>query len=367
MNFQGFRGFFSSKYFGLALLLLCVFAIGKTMAGGRQTVPIAKDREKSKRTAVLKTGGTDERVDVPTGQFVAGNGVIEPKDRETKVSSHVPGRIAHVFVKEGDKVDAGAPLAEMESDAEKANLAAAEGDLGQAKAELLRTTRGLRREDRDAIVADADGARARAELSKSQATRIETLAGGGAATPDELEKAKRQAEADQRALEAANARKQAAVSGSRSEDVMAAQARVSAAEARRDQAKATFERLTIRAPIAGEVLQLKLRAGEYYNPQGGDPIVIIGDTSKLRVRMDVDERDVAKLKVGAPAFATLTAYPGKRFRGHVVDIGHRMGRKNIRTDDPVERIDTKILEVVFELDDRDGLLPGLRVTSYIEY
>ena len=35
--------------------------------------------------------------------------------------------------------------------------------------------------------------------------------------------------------------------------------------------------------------------------------------------------------------------------------------------DPVERIDTKILEVVFELDDRDGLLPGLRVTSYIEY
>jgi HlyD family secretion protein len=43
-----------------------------------------------------------------------------------------------------------------------------------------------------------------------------------------------------------------------------------------------------------------------------------------------------------------------------------MGRRNVRTDDPVERIDTKILEVVFQLDDREGLVPGLRVVGYIE-
>ena len=43
-----------------------------------------------------------------------------------------------------------------------------------------------------------------------------------------------------------------------------------------------------------------------------------------------------------------------------------MGRKNIRTDDPVERIDTKILEVVIELDKREGLLTGLRVVSVVD-
>jgi HlyD family secretion protein len=43
-----------------------------------------------------------------------------------------------------------------------------------------------------------------------------------------------------------------------------------------------------------------------------------------------------------------------------------MGRKNVRSDDPTERIDTKVLEVVCELDAPDGLVPGLRVTNFIE-
>jgi HlyD family secretion protein len=124
--------------------------------------------------------------------------------------------------------------------------------------------------------------------------------------------------------------------------------------------------LTVRAPIGGQVLSIKARAGEYYNPLGAEPLLIIGDTSKLRVRMDVDERDVAKVVAGATGFATLSAYPGKKFPTHVVEIGKRMGRKNIRTDDPVERIDTKILEVLLEVDGNEGLVPGLRVTSFIE-
>ena len=43
-----------------------------------------------------------------------------------------------------------------------------------------------------------------------------------------------------------------------------------------------------------------------------------------------------------------------------------MGRKNVRTDDPTERIDTKILETVIQLDGRDGLVPGQLVTGYIQ-
>jgi HlyD family secretion protein len=60
--------------------------------------------------------------------------------------------------------------------------------------------------------------------------------------------------------------------------------------------------------------------------------------------MDVDERDIGK----------------------VAEIGRRMGRKNVRTDDPTERIDTKILEVVIDLDEPGTLVPGLRVTSFVE-
>lgn len=132
-----------------------------------------------------------------------------------------------------------------------------------------------------------------------------------------------------------------------------AQANVAAATARRDQARSTLERLTIQSPIAGKVLQVKLRAGEYYNPQGGEPIAVVGDTRTLRVRMDLDERDIAEGGGGREGVRDAERVPRKRFAAHVVEVGRRMGRKNVRTDDPTERIDTKI-EVLLELDEREA-------------
>ena len=56
---------------------------------------------------------------------------------------------------------------------------------------------------------------------------------------------------------------------------------------------------------------------------------------------------------------------GSRIR-HVRELGRRMGRKNLRTDDPTERNDTKILEVVIALDTFDGLVVGQRVSAMID-
>jgi HlyD family secretion protein len=92
----------------------------------------------------------------------------------------------------------------------------------------------------------------------------------------------------------------------------------------------------------------------------------MGDTSKLRVRMDVDERDIARVVNGANAHCTADAFGTRKFTGKVVEIGRRFGRKNVRTDDPIEKNDTKILEVVIELDSNELLVPGQRVTSFIE-
>jgi hypothetical protein len=81
--------------------------------------------------------------------------------------------------------------------------------------------------------------------------------------------------------------------------------------------------------------------------------------------MDVDERDIAKVRAGARAWVTADAFPSARIVGKVAEIGRRMGRKNVRTDEPTERIDTKILEVVIDLDEPGQLVPGLRVMSYV--
>ena len=346
----------------LAVALLVV--VVRSVLAGPQNTPGAKDTQHGART-IPPSGVGDERAQLVVADDVAGDGVVEPADREVKVAGQVPGRIAKILVKEGDHVEMGSAIAELESDSERAALQAAEGDLESAKADLLRTSRGLRKEDVDSVVADTEGARARAALSRDALERTEKLANGGAATPDELDRARRQADSDQRALESQEAKRHAALAGSRTEDIVQSRAKVLGSAARRDEAKAQLERLTIRAPIAGDVLQLKFRAGEYYTP-GGDAMVIMGNTRVLRVRMDVDERDISRVALGAKAFATASAFPDRRFAGQVVEIGKRIGRKNVRTDDPTERIDTKILEVVFQLDDRQGLVPGLRVVGYVE-
>jgi hypothetical protein len=86
----------------------------------------------------------------------------------------------------------------------------------------------------------------------------------------------------------------------------------------------------------------------------------------LRVRVDVDETEVAQVRVGQPAYITADAYRSRKFTGHVIRVGNELGHKNIRTDEPTEKVDTKILETLIQLDPGTHLPDGLRVDAYIQ-
>jgi len=117
------------------------------------------------------------------------------------------------------------------------------------------------------------------------------------------------------------------------------------------------------SPIDGVVLRRHHRSGE--DVSSPDPIVTLGDTTALRVRVDVDEDDVARIRVGERGYVTAHAFGGQRFGGRVVRIGGELGPKNVRTDEPAERVDEKILETLIQLDDGHELPVGLRVDSFI--
>jgi len=298
-------------YVGVLVLVGAVFFTVRSVLSGPSTAPREADKLAAERT--IKTAGSgDERTVIPRDNLVAGNAVVEPRDRETKVAPAVPGRIARIAVQEGERVSKGALLVQLEDSPERAALQAADADLAAA--------------------------RARAVLSAEAYRRIAQAAKGAAATSDDLDRALRQAQSDSLSAEAYRAR--------------------------REQARSDWKRLGVRAPIDGEVLQVKCRAGEYETP-GGDPLVVMGDVSVLRARVDVDERDIGRIALGNGAFVVADAFPNEKFTGKVVEIGKRMGRKNVRTDDPTERIDTKIIETVIELDKTNGLVPGMLVTGYI--
>ncbi len=348
------------------LLATCGAQIVRSAVAAPVTEPVAKDRKTADREALSRVGGRDVKGPViDQGSGIGGNGVIEPAQRETRVAAQVSAVVEKVFVAEGAKVAAGAVLVQLANGVEAAALKAAEADVNAEKANLARTLKGLRVEDREAVVAEAAAAKSRAELAIGVAARTELLAKSGSATQDELDRARRQAQTEQANLKVTEARVRAAEAGSRLEDIAFQRARVIATEARMLQAQATLERLTIRAPIDGEILQVKVREGELYSFQGSEPLLVMGDTSKLRVRMDVDERDIAHVALGASAWVVADAFGAQKFTGKVTEIGRRFGRKNIRTDDPTEKNDTKVLEVVIELDSNAQLVPGQRVTSFI--
>lgn len=347
-----------------AVTIALVAVVARAYVAPSPSDPRPPDVEAAERIAT-PTRGTDERMAAPPGEWIGGNGVVEPRGREVAVAGDVPGRIVLLHVGEGDRVEPGTKIAELEHGFETAALAAAEADVEAAQAELSRTLRGNRREDVRAAEAETESARARADLSAGVLERLESVAAKGGATVDELERARKQSEVDAASVRQTEARRDASVRGSRREDVQAARARLAAAQARRDQAAATLATRLVVATSAGEILQSKYRVGEYYQPGGADPLFIVGDTSELHMRVDVDERDIARVQVGAKAIVRVPALPDRDLEGEVIDIGRRMGRKNIRTDDPVERNDTKILEVVVALTQPDGLVVGQRGMVYI--
>ena len=109
-----------------------------------------------------------------------------------------------------------------------------------------------------------------------------------------------------------------------------------------------------------------MKDGESVSPENQTGIVSVADVSALRVRVDLDETDVAKVRENQNAFVTADAYGERKFYGKVIKIGQIFGRKNFRTERPTEKVDTKIFEVLIELAPEQKLPLGLRVDAFIE-
>lgn len=296
---------------------------------------------------------------------VAGPGLVEPKSEAIRVSAQVSGRLDRLLVDEGDAVKAGQVVAEVANDDYQARVASAAADLAAREADARRVKNGARAEERRQ--ADADARQAAADLAHARANH---------ARARELfqEKVISRAEMDtaEQALQVATARSDSlhersalVAAEAREEDLARAEADVRLARARLDEARAIYEKTRVRSPIDGVVLRRHAKAGESVSTQFDSPIVTVADRSAVRVRVDVDETDVSRVRAGQAAFVTADAFGTRRFPGRVVRVGQELGRKNIRTDEPTERVDQKVLETLIELEDGHDLPIGLRVRAFI--
>jgi len=305
---------------------------------------------------------------VPGGSatLVAAAGRVEPVSEEIKIASEVAGRLREVRVEEGDHVKRGQVIAVVENDDYRARLLLAEAQLQSKEAELRRVVNGAREQERKEAFATVNEAQAVMENARAEMERRQKLYSTGDLSRSEAERAEREYLVAKARYEASAERHSFVDAKARDEDRDRAQAEVAAAHAQVELARANLEKTIIRSPIPGVVLRRHLKSGESVSDTPDTVIATLANDDVLRVRVDVDETDVAKIRLGQRAYVTADAYGGRRFRGHVVRIGQILGRKNVRTDEPAERVDTKILETLVELDRGERLPPGLRVDAYLE-
>lgn len=297
--------------------------------------------------------------------LVAGPGRIEPVSGEVNLGADVSGRLQEVPVEEGDRVTRGQMVAVFDNSDYRARVALAAAELSLRDAELRRVVNGARVQERREAAADA---RAVASIEANARLELDRRLTGyqqGVFAKEEADRAEREFSVARARHEAARERHALLEAGEREEDHRRAEAHVALATARLAEATAMLAKTIIRAPISGVVLRKHLSAGEIFSHMRETPIVTIGDSTVLRVRVGVDETDVARISAGQRAYVTADAYPGEKFWGRVVRIGQLLGRKNVRTDAPAERVDTKILETLIELEPGRALPPGLRVDAYI--
>lgn len=317
-------------------------------------------------------------------------GRVEPVSGTIKIAAPVAGEIAQVLVKVNDKVFAGEPLVRLVDSEARARLAAAEAQVAfrlrarneeSVPAQPARPAPpvGPRRRGEAPAAADNDMATARRRAEDA----VADAAKAAAVAQADLDKAavdRRAGKASDATVEAARA--QLARAHDRLQQQKAelrrveadpstplptfADGQVNVARAEAAAAAAALERLTIRAPISGTVLQVNAKPGELAAPSNAQPLLIIGDLSALRVRAELDERDLGDIKIGQPALIRSDAFRGREVAGKVSFIAPIVEQSRINGRGQRNVTDVDVVEVLVDVAQPDPLAVGMKVDVYFQ-
>jgi multidrug efflux pump subunit AcrA (membrane-fusion protein) len=128
------------------------------------------------------------------------------------------------------------------------------------------------------------------------------------------------------------------------------EANLKQAIAQREEAAILLDRLTVRAPREGTILQVNVRAGEYASPGSSEPLMLLGDTQRLQVRADVDEVNAPLVAPQTSGVASLKSMAGTKIPLTFVRIEPYVVPKKSLTGDNSERVDTRVLQIIYRFD-----------------
>jgi HlyD family secretion protein len=286
----------------------------------------------------------------PYDNTVAGAGIVEPETENISIGSPLPGVVVKVNVKVGQKVKIGDPLFQLDDRQLKAELAIRKATLDDAKAELERLDAQPRKEELPAAEARVREAKADWENWEQQWARGEKLVTQKVMPEEEFIERKQSAMGARERYNRAVADYDLLKAGAWEFDKRVSQTKVEEAQAQVNQTQTELDRLVVRALVDGEVLQVNVRPGEFVGAPPTQALVVLGNVTQLHVRVDIDEYDIPRFIPEAPARATLKGQPDDSFPLRFVRIEPYVVPKKSLTGDNTERVDVRVLQVIYAID-----------------
>ncbi len=246
----------------------------------------------------------------PFTSYIGGAGIVEASSNNIGIGTSLPGLVKTVSVKVGDRLKQGDPLFLIDDRDLNAELLVKEANQLKARAGI-------------------DEAKAQLEDARSQYALVRTATNSRAVSVDEVQK-RRNAEL------LAQAR------------VESAKAALAVAEAELKATRMAIERLTVRAPMACEVMQVNIRPGEY--AQAGvlsTPLMLLGNLDLLYVRVDIDENDAWRFAPETKAVASMRGNRDLKADLRFVRVEPFVTAKKSLTGSSTERVDTRVLQVLY--------------------
>ena len=304
----------------------------------------------------------------PASGGVAGVGLVEPESENVQISCAVSGLVTGLYVKAGDHVSKGQRLFSLDDRELTADLGVKKAAVASAEARLMKLEDEPRPEEIPIAEAKVTEAAALLADARVQVRLIESVTDRRAVKEEDVERRRLNYDAAAARLEQAKNDLALLKAGAWKPDVDVARADAAQAAAAVRQDEINISRLTVEAPVNGTILQNKVRLGQYAQCGSlAEPLMIFGGGKNLHLRTQVDENDAWRVRDGAQAVAHLRGdsqviYPLEfvRFEPYVVP-------KASLTGDTRERVDTRVLEVIYRFKDPEArVFNGQQMDVYID-
>jgi len=265
----------------------------------------------------------------PYEHTVAASGIIEAANENVRIAPPVAGLISKVFVKVGDHANEQAPLFQLDDRELRAQLLTREAAIPPLEAQI---------DEQKYKIGDLE----------TQLGRLQSVHDERAVSEDDLKRT-------WYALEMAK------------RGAQRFQASLKQAMAQRDEVKMLLDRLTVRAPRRGTILQVNIRAGEYATLGSAEPLILLGETEQLQVRADIDEVNAPLVRPQAGGTASIKSMANRKIPLTFVRIEPYVIPKKSLTGENTERVDTRVLQVIYRFDPPEfPVYAGQQVDVFIE-